>query len=186
MGVIGNIIGASGAIREAGQAVGGVAEVFVGNAAARDAAAEARIANALTQLEGEFAGAGGGSFDRFVNALNRLPRPLMTIGTLGLFGYAMAEPIGFAARMEGLNLVPDPLWWLMGAIVSFYFGARELHYYRGRPVAGTAAMVAKVAGAALAAPAAAPETQPLLSQGAARGIDPDYNAAVEDWRKTAG
>ena len=39
MGVIGNIIGASGAIREAGEAVGGVAEVFVGNAAARDAAA---------------------------------------------------------------------------------------------------------------------------------------------------
>lgn len=52
MGVMGRIIGASGAIREAGEAVGGVAEVFVGNAAARDAAAEARIANALTQLEG--------------------------------------------------------------------------------------------------------------------------------------
>ena len=62
MGVIGNIIGASGAIREAGEAVGGVAEVFVGNAAARDAAAEARIANALTQLEGEFASAGGRGF----------------------------------------------------------------------------------------------------------------------------
>ena len=185
MGVIGNIIGAAGAIREAGEAVGGVAEVFVGNAAARDAAAEARIANALTQLEGEFASAGGRGFDRFVNALNRLPRPLMTIGTLGLFAYAMAEPIGFAARMEGLNLIPEPLWWLMGAIVSFYFGARELHHYRARPIVGTAAVVAKVAGVAKARQAAEEAAQPLLPQGATRAVDPDYNAAVEDWRKTA-
>jgi len=27
-------------------------------------------------------------------------------------------------RTQGLALVPDPLWWLLGAIVSFYFGAR--------------------------------------------------------------
>jgi len=27
--------------------------------------------------------------------------------------------------MQGIALVPEPLWWLMGAIVSFYFGARR-------------------------------------------------------------
>ena len=27
--------------------------------------------------------------------------------------------------MAGLALVPEPLWWLLGAIVSFYFGARH-------------------------------------------------------------
>ena len=32
----------------------------------------------------------------------------------------------------GLALVPEPLWWLLGAIVSFYFGAREAHYIRQR------------------------------------------------------
>ena len=96
----------------------------------------------------------------------------------------MVAPSGFALRMEGLRLVPDPLWWLMGAIVSFYFGARELHHYRARPIVGTAAVVAKVVGAATATPAA--EAQPLLPQGATRAVDPDYNAAVEDWRKTAG
>ncbi|WP_422385854.1 3TM-type holin [Paracoccus tegillarcae] len=31
-----------------------------------------------------------------------------------------------------LSLVPEPLWWLLGAIVSFYFGAREAHYFRNR------------------------------------------------------
>ena len=27
--------------------------------------------------------------------------------------------------MAGLSLVPEPLWWLLGAIDSFYFGARH-------------------------------------------------------------
>ena len=44
----------------------------------------------------------------------------------------MVDPVGFAARMVGLEAVPEPLWWLLGAIVSFYFGARELHYFRRR------------------------------------------------------
>ena len=35
-------------------------------------------------------------FDRFVNGLNRLPRPMLALGTLGLFVYAMAAPRGFS------------------------------------------------------------------------------------------
>ena len=80
----------------------------------------------------EFAQAPAGAFHGFVDGLNRLPRPMLALGTLGLFVYAMVEPVGFSARMQGLALVPEPLWWLMGAIVSFYFGAREAHYFRRR------------------------------------------------------
>ena len=43
----------------------------------------------------------------------------MAFGVLGLFIAAMVDPIWFADRMAGLSLVPEPLWWLMGAIVSF-------------------------------------------------------------------
>ncbi|MFT6168427.1 MAG: hypothetical protein ACJAR9_000537 [Celeribacter sp.] len=63
-------------------------------------------------------------FDRFMDGLNRVPRPLMAFGTIGLCVTAMVNPIWFAARMQGIALIPEPLWWLMGAIVSFYFGAR--------------------------------------------------------------
>jgi len=84
----------------------------------------------LETASAEFQYAGAHWFDRFINGLNRLPRPMLALGTLGLFVYAMAEPAGFAERMVGLNEVPEPLWWLLGAIVSFYFGARELHYSR--------------------------------------------------------
>lgn len=170
MGVIGAILGSSGAARQIGEAVGGVAEVFVGNRAEREAAASREAVAAVTELGAEFARAPSGRFDGFVDGLNRLPRPLLTLGTLGLFGYAMAAPAGFTVRMHGLDAVPEPLWWLLGAIVSFYFGARELHHQRSR-VIGVAQAVAQRKGAAL----------PLA---AAATVDPDRNAAVEDWRRT--
>jgi hypothetical protein len=85
---------------------------------------------ALDQHGVEFSAQRRGLFDRIVNGLNRLPRPLLAFGTMGLFVFAMVEPAEFAARMAGLAYVPEPLWWLLGAIVSFYFGAREMHYLR--------------------------------------------------------
>lgn len=90
--------------------------------AVRDAAAKG---HALNQFAAEFAHPRKGLFDRMIDGLNRLPRPLLAFGTIGLFVTAMADPIWFASRMQGIALVPEPLWWLMGAIVSFYFGARH-------------------------------------------------------------
>ncbi|WP_365734896.1 3TM-type holin [Planktotalea sp.] len=37
----------------------------------------------------------------------------------------MVDPIWFATRMQGVALVPESSWWLLGAIVSLYFGARH-------------------------------------------------------------
>ena len=36
--------------------------------------------------------------------------------------------------MQALATVPEPLWWLLGAVVAFYFGAREAHHARLRQV----------------------------------------------------
>lgn len=108
-----------------GNVIRQTAEVFVENAekgAARDAVLRG---DALAQFAGEFASVQRGLFDRVLDGLNRLPRPAMALGTLGLFGAAMVDPIWFASRMQGIALVPEPLWWLLGAIVSFYFGARH-------------------------------------------------------------
>ena len=80
---------------------------------------------ALEQFSKEFQSPKSGRFDRFMDAINRVPRPAMALGTLGLFAAAMIDPIWFAERMQGIALVPEPLWWLLGAIVSFYFGARH-------------------------------------------------------------
>lgn len=160
MGVIGALLGADKTIAAVGDAARGVAEVFTPSATRRmELSAEAQMA-ALRQLGAEYQLAPQGWFDRFVNGINRLPRPMMAFGTLGLFVYAMIDPESFARRMVGLNAVPEPLWWLLGAIVGFYFGAREAHYFRTRPVDAQGA----------------PVGEPTTAR------DADDNPALRDWQ----
>jgi hypothetical protein len=156
MGMIGKLVGAPAAVTALGEAAEGLAEVFVPSATRRmELSAEAQMA-ALRQLGEEYQHPALSWFDRMVNGLNRLPRPLLAFGTIGLFVYAMVDPVAFAQRMVGLNAVPEPLWWLLGAIVAFYFGARETHYFRNRAV-----------------------TSPFAPAAAA----PEGNAALDDWRQ---
>jgi hypothetical protein len=130
MGLIDRAVGVGRAAEAIGSAAQGVSEVFVANATrAMELDAEIHRATMETAAS-EFQHAGSGWFDALINGLNRLPRPMLALGTLGLFVFAMVDPVAFSARMAGLEAVPEPLWWLLGAIVSFYFGARELHYTR--------------------------------------------------------
>lgn len=138
MGLISRVIGGPGAISVLGRTAREVSEVFLPNATRAMELAHASGQAALSQHGAEFAQPSCSWFDRLVNGLNRLPRPMLALGTLGLFIYAMIQPEGFARRMQGLALVPEPLWWLLGAIVAFYFGARETHYLRHRSGAGAA------------------------------------------------
>ena len=137
-------------------------------AAAREAAGKSQ---ALSQYAAEFAQPRKGWFDRLIDGLNRLPRPMLAFGTIGLFVTAMVDPIWFAGRMQGIALVPEPLWWLMGAIVSFYFGAR--HQAKSQEfqqsVATTATQAADVKARVRAIDA--------LEDGKASA-----NAALDDWR----
>jgi hypothetical protein len=130
MGLIGKALGLSGAVSEFGAAVSDVAEVFVPNATKDMVLGHEAFAAVLAQYGAEFQAPRTGFFDRFVNGLNRLPRPALAIGTIGLFVYAMVSPEHFSVRMQGLAYVPEPLWWLLGAVVSFYFGAREMYHVR--------------------------------------------------------
>ena len=161
MGLISRLIGIGPGVTALGSAATGMAEVFTQNATRRMELNEEAHARAMAQLGQEFEHVRSGHFDCFVNGMNRLPRPILTLGTMGLFAYAMAEPAGFELRMTGLHSVPEPLWWLLGAIVSFYFGAREAHYFRDRKF---------------------PQRPPASAAATAPGGD-DFadNAALRDW-----
>ena len=100
-------------------------EVFRENAEAGAERASRAQSAALQQFAAEFRAERRSGFDRVMDGINRLPRPLLALGTVGLMVSAMANPSWFAARMQGLAAVPEPLWWLLGVIVSFYFGARH-------------------------------------------------------------
>jgi hypothetical protein len=161
MGLIGKILGGQGAAL--GGAVRDVAEVFTASATKQMELSAAAQQAALSEMGAEFSSAGDSWFDSAVNGLNRLPRPFLALGTVGLFVYAMIDPVSFSERMLGLNAVPEPLWWLLGAVVAFYFGARETHYFR--------------ASRAVSAP-----VQPVAAKIDAEMSD---NAALRDWQ-TAG
>lgn len=123
MGLIGgllNVVFGSG-----NNALKDTVEVFRENAEQDATRQHALRVDALKQFAREFETSKTSLFDRFMDALNRVPRPALALGTLGLFVAAMVDPIWFAERMQGIALVPEPLWWLLGVIVSFYFGARH-------------------------------------------------------------
>jgi hypothetical protein len=124
------------------------AEVFRVNAEKADARGADIQQAALAQLAAEFAHPRKGLFDRVIDGLNRVPRPAMALGVLALFVSAMTSPIWFAERMQGIALVPEPLWWLLFVIVGFYFGARHqtktLQAQEG--IARTLAMTPQVMG----------------------------------------
>lgn len=177
MGLISILLGLVRAGSIAGKTIKDTAEVLVGNKAEEARLENAEFTEVLKQFGAEFAGARSGWFDRFVDGMNRLPRPVLAFGTMGLFGFAMSAPQSFALRMEGLALVPEPLWWLMGAIISFYFGARELQYRRdGVSIERLQRDVGQLSARAVTA-----ETVPEAAASAVGG-DPDYNAAVAEWQ----
>lgn len=157
------------------------------NAEARAVRAADLSAGALAQFAAEFAVPRRGLFDRFMDGVNRLPRPALALGTLGLFVAAMVDPIWFAQRMQGVALVPEPLWWLLGAIVSFYFGAR--HQTKGqefqRSIAATLAQAPEVAGNITRLRAIAPGLEASTEGDVVTTVNvltPAGNAALEDWK----
>lgn len=154
-------------------------EVFRENAEAAGLRDATLRSAALRQFAAEFSHPRKGWFDRMVDGLNRLPRPFMAYGVLGLFIAAMVDPIWFSSRMQGLALVPEPLWWLMGAIVGFYFGARQQAQGQAfqRSIAQTMSRVPEVAAniaaleqAEAADPPRAPDN-PALRDWAGQGRD---------------
>ncbi len=167
------------------------AQVFRENAegaAVRQASIQTQ---SMQQFASEFTVQRQGGFDRFMDALNRLPRPLLTFGTIGLFVVAMSDPVWFSTRMQGISLVPDPLWWLMGAIVSFYFGARHQAHSQDfqRSIAQTLARVPTVVQNTRALQALRSDT-PQVAQSAPSAeltlgaLAPSYNPALLEWQNS--
>lgn len=154
-------------------------EVFHENAEAAANRDHDRHAAALLQFAQEFQQPKRARFDRFMDGLNRLPRPFMALGCIGLLGAAMYDPLWFASRMQGLALVPEPLWWLLGGVVSFYFGARhqakgyEFQSSIARTLSQTANVVESVE-----------QIKAMNTDAVAQSAQ--ENAALKDWRRLQG
>ncbi len=142
---------------------------------------------ALSQFASEFALPRKSAFDQVIDGLNRIPRPAMALGTLALFVSAMVNPVWFASRMQGIALVPEPLWWLLGAIVGFYFGAR--HQVKGQEfqesIATTLARTGQVTERIAALQALEAGSGGRIDQIIDTDVidaDPAPNAALAEWK----
>jgi hypothetical protein len=167
------------------------AEVFRENAEAGAMRGHDSQIAALTQMQAEFNLAQRGGFDRVMDGVNRVPRPALALGTLGLMISAMANPVWFAERMQGVALVPDPLWWLLGVIVSFYFGARqqvktqELQRDMAQSLARVPQVVRNIAALrALAGGSVGTAATRGTAADEIEVIKPGENPALEHWNNT--
>jgi len=170
------------------------AEVFRPNAEAADQREADAQSAALAQMTAEFDNAGGW-FNALIDGLNRIPRPAMALGTIGLFVAAMVDPVWFASRMQGLALVPDQLWLLLGAIITFYFGARysAKHLQAGKTMAAVAARTPQVVKGIETlrslnsdTPGAADTGTDADTELSAVEASVNDNPALKDWREHSG
>lgn len=178
MSVLGTVLG--GLFGEGRNVVAETAEVFRINSEAEAQRGSEMRASALAQFAQEFQQQNRGGFDRFMDGVNRIPRPALAFGTLGLFLSAMYDPVWFSERMLGLAVVPEPLWWLLGAIVSFYFGAR--HQAKGQDFSRNLMKAASLAPH-LIAKSDKQNTVPDAAD-AVEG-QREINPALQDWKKAS-
>lgn len=169
------------------------AEVFRANAEEEASRGQEVRLKVLQQFASEFESSNDGAFNRFMDGVNRLPRPALALGTLGLFVAAMVDPIWFAERMQGVALVPEPLWWLLGVVVSFYFGAR--HQVKSqqfqKAIAQSIAHVPKVTENIAMLRQLRATTPGVADPGndarlRTTSLEPENNPALEAWQRSIG
>lgn len=65
-----------------------------------------------------------GWWDRFVDSLNRLPRPLFALGSLVLLVIGAVAPDTFASIMVSWGQAPTMVWVVIITVITGFFGGR--------------------------------------------------------------
>jgi hypothetical protein len=138
----------------------------------------------LQQFAAEFHAREGRTWwDSLIDGLNRLPRPLITLGILAFFVLAPLEPVRFLEIAKIYALMPDGFWALLSVVVAFYFGGRMQLKRQDMAVKGGAMLVAREILAERTAarePAARPVAPAVTAPGEASS---GANRVVEEWRR---
>lgn len=165
-------------------------EVFRPNAEAADQRSHDLDSAALAQLGAEFQAQDKGWFNSFMDGVNRLPRPLMVMGIFGVLVWTPYDPIGSAQVFTAWSLIPVEFWYIILAIVTFYFGGR--HQAKAIDLQKSMANVATRVPAVLETIEALEDLRHDSPGVADTGTDTEMqahalssseNAAVDDWRK---
>jgi hypothetical protein len=113
-------------------------------------------------------------WDSLVDGLNRLPRPLMTFGVIGLFVWAVVDPPAFSLAMLALQNVPEMLWYIFLAVIGFWFGTKMIEKAPRRMEGPTAEDVKRVHDI---------EAERRYQEDMADTSKPLTNAAIVEWNR---
>ena len=93
--------------------------------------------------------------------------------------------------MQGIALVPEPLWWLLGVIVSFYYGARQQAKSQAfqRAIVGSITRVPQVVENIATLRDMRSDSPRVAATGADSDLTlavvaPSDNPALDDWRRS--
>jgi hypothetical protein len=107
--------------------VNSIAKTFFGSTQERDEQRQAQFTSVQQSFQSEFQAPEKKSwFNALIDAINRLPRPFLTIGVIGLFVWAGVDPVSFVQMMEALTVVPEMLWYIFATVIAFWFSGRIL------------------------------------------------------------
>ena len=112
-----------------GNVLGGVNKIVktvFGDKSARDKAGADEAAAGQAQYAAEFQVENRTWFDSLVDGFNRLMRPTMWYSTLVYLWLSWGDIDQFIAVTNGLRLVPEPVFIILGVMVGFLFPIREI------------------------------------------------------------
>lgn len=173
-----------------GATVQGVARgvaTFTGDKVQREASAHDEQMAVMGQMGDEFQYRGDRNwFDSLIDGINRLPRPAMVFGSLGLIAWCIVDPVEFSIAMQALALVPDWLSMFIIGIGGAYFGGRMISQDMKMGKSATAdqvrsvlALQNEVRGLQVKAPI--PDGQ--FTAAMANTATPMSNAAIDEWNR---
>lgn len=114
-------------IKAIGEVGNKLANTFVGSKAERDQQGHEQNMGILGQFAAEFRNIQNRTWwDSLWDGLNRMPRPVIVATVLAYFYLAYINPTEFQVLNVSLDGVPEHMWYVLGAIVGFYFAARHL------------------------------------------------------------
>ena len=188
MGLINWLFG--GGARQVGDVVEQVGGVFRPNAEAAAQRLHDRDDAVMAQYAAEFHDRSNRTwFDSFVDGLNRLARPIITISVLGVIPAVMIRAEVAAVAFAALALLPTGYWALVSIIIGFYYGGRMQMKAQDfeRSVVEAVARAPQVIETMQRlrdhlTPEVAVDDDPEVALAIAGDLPATDNAAIKDWR----
>lgn len=180
----------AGGVGNAAQGIARGVATFTGDKVQRESNVHDEQMSAMGQMASEFQYRGDRTwFDSLIDGINRLPRPVIAFGVIGLFAWCIVDPSEFTVAMLALGVMPEWLAIVIGQVILLYMGGRMMNDWKiGK--AATADQVRQVLSlqnevraVKNAGKAAAPIPDDQFDSEMRNTAKPLSNAAIAEWNK---